>query len=126
MSFHDDKTKSGYPIRGRLDYGDKSLFTHENDHNPMVAKICPECEGVGRWSEDIGEIHGDFICVRCDGLGAIDEPEPLFQEECEIISVEVPENGFIRCPGCGKGFATYSNHTWTGRRHKCGQKIKLA
>ena len=111
-------TKSGLLIRRRVGFDDHDLFTSENDHNPIVAKQCRACRGSG-------VLPRGGCCTRCGGLGAIDEPERLCATEKPAVSLPVPEHGFIKCPGCGVRFATYSHRTWTGRRHKCGQEIKL-
>jgi hypothetical protein len=41
-------TPSGYPVRKSLIPFDAEFFNEGNDHNPVVARTCPECHGFGR------------------------------------------------------------------------------
>ena len=89
---------------------DHSLFTDDNDHNPLLAKVCPKCGGkpiiiVEHTTPDGRHIHGDGVCDRCRGLGVIDEPGEWFSNGADECVVRPNVNEFLQCPGCGKRFS---------------------
>jgi len=87
-------------------------FTDENDHNPWVLEDCPTCEGHNR------------DCESCGGLGTSGEAVRYFQNDTPAQPAILREDGWLRCPGCARRFATYDRRRWTGLRHTtCGQKI---
>jgi hypothetical protein len=118
-------TESGLPIRKLVQFADPTLFTEENDHNPTVAAICPDCHGVGRWSEDRGAVHRDYMCPKCRGLGCVDSPAKMFDPDAPPVTVQANSKGWVTCPGCGIRFNTNYRDTWTGWRHKCGQRLHI-
>ena len=112
-------------------FAPKSLFTDENDHNPSVMPDCPRCHGTGRACEhladaDGAEVHAFDTCGDCGGAGHLPgaKPERMWPEGIEVIDVSANDAGWIRCPCCGKSFKE-SGQTWTGRRHRCGQKLRI-
>ena len=120
-----NRTKSGLLIKKFIEYSDASLYTDENDHNPIVAADCPKCGGLGRWSEDDEDgSHHDYVCHVCRVTGAADVPAPLFDNDLPARETTADDKGWVRCPNCGKGFKLTDKHRWTGRRHTtCGQKL---
>lgn len=107
-------TPRGYFIHKRGGHiTDHSLFTDDNDHNPQVAQKCPKCDGKG------------VCCLQCQGLGLIDEPGEWFTNGEPERTVRPNAYGFLQCPGCGTRFSRSDKNVWTGRRHTCGQKIRL-
>jgi hypothetical protein len=107
-----------------------SLFTDDNDHNPQLAKVCPGCDGAPRTYHENTDPDGqrvicDGLCQRCRGLGVIDEPGEWFSNGAEECVVRPNAHDFLQCPGCGTWFSYRDPNRWTGRRHACGQKIKL-
>jgi hypothetical protein len=107
-----------------------SVFTDSNDHNPMVMPDCPSCGGRGKvcrhFTEDGVECHSLSECEACSGKGYLHDarPERLWPEEAEMIEVIRNPNGWVRCPNCGKAFKE-TGETWSGRRHQCGQKLRI-
>jgi endogenous inhibitor of DNA gyrase (YacG/DUF329 family) len=126
------RTDSGLPILKRSAHpwyvrfdrcNDPGVFTAENDHNPFVAAVCPECHGLGRWAVNEGGIHHDFGCPRCNCSGVIDEAVRLFAENKPPALVEADLDGRTRCTHCGVRFRISDPAVWTGRRHSCGQRL---
>ena len=110
---------------------DQAEFTEENDHNPLIRKICGECKGSGK--RDIKGQHPDGsrtwilkLCSACGGNGWVDGSQKYFDNDSETIVVKVSPKGYIECPCCGWRFSINDKDRWTGRRHmRCGQKITL-
>lgn len=124
-------TPHGYFIhqRGAI-ITDHTLFTDENDHNPRLARVCPKCGGkpiiiVDYTGPDGRHVHGDGVCSRCRGLGVIDEPGEWFSNGANECVVRPNPYHYLQCPGCGRQFSHYDPNVWTGKRHTCGQKIRL-
>ena len=110
---------------------DEAEFTEENDHNPQIRKICPECKGCGK--RDIkGELPDGTrtwtltLCKGCAGKGWVEGTQKFFENDSEAMPVKVSAMGYVQCPCCGWKFSIKDKHRWTGRRHiRCGQKIML-
>ncbi len=121
-------TKSGLPIVDHrlgpdlLALRDLGALTTENQHNPLVAAPCPQCDGRGKWCEQHGPVHSNHRCQTCRGSAVIDRPIRLFDDQ---PAVEVTRNpvGWLTCPRCRKTFATKDASAWSGLRHRCGQQI---
>jgi hypothetical protein len=112
-----------HPDAARFD--NATLFTAENDHNPIVAKRCPDCRGAGKWGEYIGKAHVLRGCVTCNATGKIDEPTLRFTNNEPPVTVKPNANGWVLCPHCGKRFHPPDPNVWTGWRHQCGQRIHI-
>ena len=117
--------KPKYLPRKEACFSKKDLFTKENDHNPIVQKLCPKCKGNSRWSTDIDSVHSDYMCIHCRGVGSINEPSKLFEDEKEIVCLQPNEKGWIDCPNCNRRFKPSDPNVWSGWRHLCGQRIKI-
>lgn len=110
---------------------DEAEFTEENDHNPLIRKICPECKGYRK--RDIKREFPDGAlswtltsCTACDGKGWVDGSQNYFDNDSDVVPAEVSAKGYVECPCCGWKFSIHDKHRWTGRRHmRCGQKITL-
>lgn len=111
---------------------DEAEFTEENDHNPLIRKICPECKGSGK-----RDIKGEYpdgrrtwtlsTCKTCDGNGWLEGSQKFFDNDSAAVRAKVSGMGYIECPCCGWKFSIKDRHRWTGRRHmRCGQKILIA
>ncbi len=121
-------TASGLPIVNHrlgpdlLALREVGAFTPENQHNPLVAAPCPECDGRGKWCEQRGTVHSDHCCQACRGSGVIDRPIRLFEDDTAVEVARNPD-GWLTCPRCRKTFATKDASVWSGMRHRCGQRI---
>jgi hypothetical protein len=110
---------------------EEAQFTDENDHNPLIRKVCPECKGYRK--RDIrGELPGGTrtwtltICKKCAGKGWVEGVQKYFENDSPAIPAKVSAMGYVQCPCCGWKFSIKDKHRWTGRRHmRCGQKITL-
>ena len=110
-----------------------AVFTDENDHNPLIQKVCPECNGYGKrdkYTENDKETGmGAWTlsaCPTCKGHKAVDGTQHYFDNDQPAMVAELDESKWFRCPNCNKRVASYDKHNWTGKRHmKCGQKIIL-
>jgi hypothetical protein len=100
------------------------LFNDENDHNPLVARPCLRCNGKGFYRV-YDPPKGDVSCEECDRIGAFEDSEHYFESDATEIAVAVNDAGSVKCPCCEKRFPITSNQYWTGRRHSCGQKLRL-
>lgn len=58
--------------------------------------VCPECAGVGWWSDWNGEEGGGGDCGRCAGAGALAMP-PEFQTEPPLLAAWDARNGIPAC-----------------------------
>jgi hypothetical protein len=111
----------------QIRFDDATLFTDDNDHNPVVRAICPDCKGAARICVQHGPLHGDGFCATCHGVGSLDRPGRLFDNDAPPESVTPNQHGYLKCPGCGVAFRAIppAPNVWTGWRHKCGQRIRL-
>ena len=117
-------TPSGLHKKQNIRRFTAELFNDENDHNPMVARPCLRCNGKGFYRV-YDPPKGDVSCEECGRIGAFEDPEPYFEHEAEEVTVTPNDAGSVQCPFCGKRFPIKSNQYWTGRRHSCGQKLRL-
>lgn len=110
---------------------DQAEFTEENDHNPLIRKVSPECKGYGK--RDIkGELPDGTrtwtlkLCGSCRGNGWVEGSQKFFDNDAEPVAATVSATGYAQCPCCGWKFSVKDRDRWTGRRHiRCGQKINL-
>ena len=110
---------SKYPRRGA------AVFDDSNDHNPLILEDCPACGGSGkRCTLESGQYVLDN-CGACEGQGTTFNVVRYFPEERPSVAAVVDTVGWLECPGCRRRFATYDKHAWTGRRHRCGQKVDI-
>jgi hypothetical protein len=117
--------KPQYISRHDIDFSDRTLFTDENDHNPIVQKICHICNGRSRRFSEKNGVHSDFQCHHCRGVGSVNEPSKLFEDDTPPVELKVGPEGWLKCPNCERRFNTRDKQRWTGWRHKCGQRIKI-
>src|SRR5690242_4879952 len=94
-------TPHGYYIhqRGNI-ITNHALFTDDNDHNPQLAKVCPECDGkptiiIEHTLPDGRRVHGDGVCSRCRGCGVIDEPGSWFSNGAAECTIRPNKHGFL-------------------------------
>lgn len=124
-------TKSGWPIILFLDDPDferlreLGCLTDSNEHNPLVAAVCPVCNGKGTWGEYRGDVHCLIGCQNCGGIGVLDSPVLLFATDNHWVDVIPNAVGAVKCPGCSKTFKISDKRRWSGKRHRCGQKLRI-
>ncbi len=121
---HRPHTPGGLLMKKNVRRFTPDLFNDENDHNPIVAQLCKRCNGDGGYRVYKPEPH-DVTCKKCKGVGAFEKAVPYFPEKSKEIAIIPNDGGYIKCPKCGKRFPITSNQYWTGKRHECGQKLKL-
>jgi hypothetical protein len=121
------RTDSGLPIVKHFRFDDATIFTEENDHNPLVAAKCPECRGRGTWAEPNPEAgdHFNCGCQTCNLSGVIDEPARLFDNDNPPLTITADPEGRAKCPHCGWRFRITDKAVWTGWRHRCGQRLRV-
>jgi len=102
-------------------------FSDDNDHNPIVARVCPKCNGQPKliYERFRNGTAIDRCCSRCQGLGVVDEPGGYFSNDEPVQTVRPNSHDFLQCPACRIHFNYRDPKVWTGRRHICGQKIIL-
>lgn len=103
----------------------EAVFDDENDHNPLVLEDCPACDGSGKRCTLESGAYSLDVCGSCEGSGTTFNIVRYFSEEKPVRAAVVDASGWIECPACHRRFATYDKHVWTGRRHRCGQKIDI-
>jgi hypothetical protein len=110
---------SRYPRR------DAAIFEDANDHNPLVLEDCPSCRGSGKRCSQEGSSYALDTCASCEGTGITFNIVPYFSSDAPAEAAIVDAAGWLKCPGCRRRFAMYDKRAWTGRRHRCGQKIDI-
>lgn len=110
---------SKYPRRN------DAVFDDGNDHNPLILEDCPACGGSGKRCIQDSGVYALDECGACRGQGTAFDIVPHFPEDSPAIGALVDPIGWVECPGCHRRFATHDKHAWTGRRHRCGQRINL-
>lgn len=118
------RTSGGLILRNYIRHFTPDLFTWENDHNPLIASHCSQCEGKGFYRTGLGRSRHDKTCEQCQGVGGFEQAEPFFGKS-RIRRLSPNKAGFAICPACAQSFPVQSNQFWTGLRHRCGQKIEL-
>ncbi len=126
--------ESGYPVEDFLLPGAMSrwspedpspYFSDENDHNPFVIPICPECRGFG-YKQSLGKMD---TCPLCLGLGILPEAQPLFEDADRSVHITyIEQDGRVTCPKCGIRFSLETKKLWSGKRHLtmcCGARLLL-
>jgi hypothetical protein len=117
---------SGLPIRNSLIPYSSAMFSDNNDHNPLVARMCGDCIGKGyikRCNKNF-QLEG-HVCERCDGVGHFDEPVRYFDNDAEPQSATPNKYGWVKCPCCGTRFQPYDRNVFTGWRCACGQRVLI-
>ncbi|UWX03494.1 hypothetical protein H1235_10215 [Pseudoxanthomonas sp. NC8] len=119
------RTPGGLVLRNYVRRLTPDLFTHENDHNPLVARHCQKCNGNGFYRIGQGIQRHDESCSDCNHIGGFEDPVPFFASQASPFNVAPNKAGSLQCPSCQRIFPITSNQYWSGLRHSCGQKISL-
>jgi hypothetical protein len=134
--------ENGLPNRHSLIPFSPEYFNDENDHNPLVARMCERCSGGrctrGEWNEDVTEhILYAWKCEDCDGKGYFDETVRFFSNDGRYGHADnapiavIPRKygnkyGTIKCPACARWFLPDDRQRFTGKRcGSCGQKLTI-
>ena len=120
-----ERTPGGLILRRYVRRMTPDLFTHQNDHNPLVARHCHKCDGKGFYRIGGGIQRRDERCSDCNGIGGFEEPVPYFTSRASPFKVAPNKVGSLQCPACLRIFPVTSNQYWSGVRHSCGQIILL-